>query len=178
MCILAQYKCLLFYFISGPLKQLHLFNYSNQVYKFIQLTVRCWVSDILKNVCVWEGIDIDALLILNPFLFTEQLTSLARTCFFFFVSFASDICRIITLFCNYTNNSFFFVLFCELLFESIVWSDEQEFIIWDHKFYGLGKLSPPPASKLRTIQPVAALYFVKMRKVCSHRELNPYPANV
>jgi hypothetical protein len=73
---------------------------------------------------------------------------------------------------------FFFVLFCELLFESIVCSDEQEFIIWDHKFYGLGKLSPPPASKLRTIQPVAALYFVKMRKVCSHRGLNPYPANV
>ena len=54
---------------------------------------------------------IDVLLILNPFLFIEQHTSLARTCFF--VSFVSDIPKIITLFCNYTNNSsfFLFVLF-------------------------------------------------------------------
>jgi hypothetical protein len=160
MCILAQYKCLLFCFISGPLKQLHRFSYSNQVYKFIQLTVRCWVSDILKK-CVCESIDIDALLILNPLLFIEQHTSLARTCFF--VSFVSDIRKIITLFCNYTNNSFF-VLFCELLFESKLCSDVQESIIWDHKSYGLGKLSPSPVSKLRTIQPVTALYFIKMQK--------------
>lgn len=108
---------------------------------------------------------IDVLLILNPFLFIEQHTSLARTCFF--VSFVSDIPKIITLFCNYTNNSSFFLFVCfvcALLFESKVCFLVQELIVWDYKAYDWGKHSPPPASKLRTIQPVAALYFVKMRK--------------